>query len=237
MIKVRQNLRKVATIAICLAGSATMFAQSNTTDDGVKIYDWNNFVWAIRNVGEPGTFVANIQDYGNLYSWEEAQTACPSGWRLPTPSEFSLPGSSWTNVGGINGRRYISTVGSTAGNNIFLPAAGYGYLRGTEIEKYYVGERGYYATTNWGNGYSSHWEFQEDNYWSGRIVNSSGSNDMMPIRCVKDENVGINDISTDTENATVTGFFDILGRKLNEEPKEGFYIIRYSNGTSKKMIK
>jgi len=48
---------------------------------------------------------------------------------------------------------------------------------------------------------------------------------------------GINDVSADTENAKVTGYFDILGRKLTEEPTKGIYIIQYDNGKTKKMIK
>ena len=48
---------------------------------------------------------------------------------------------------------------------------------------------------------------------------------------------GINTISTETDNATVTGYFDILGRKLQEEPTKGLFIIQYDNGTTKKMMK
>ena len=39
------------------------------------------------------------------------------------------------------------------------------------------------------------------------------------------------------ENAIVIGYFDILGRKLTEEPTKGLYIIQYDNGKTKKMIK
>jgi len=66
MIKVRQNLRKVATIAICLAGSATMFAQNNTTDEGVVI---NGVKWATRNLDVGSTFVENPEDKGALFQW------------------------------------------------------------------------------------------------------------------------------------------------------------------------
>jgi len=62
MIKIRQNLRKIATIAICLAGSATMFAQ----ETGVVI---NRVKWLTRNVDKPGTFVANPEDTGMFYQW------------------------------------------------------------------------------------------------------------------------------------------------------------------------
>lgn len=57
------------------------------------------------------------------------------------------------------------------------------------------------------------------------------------IRCVKDVTTAINEVAEDTENATVTGYFNVLGKQLKEEPKQGFYIIRYDNGKTKKVIK
>jgi hypothetical protein len=51
------------------------------------------------------------------------------------------------------------------------------------------------------------------------------------------EGTGINTISSETENATVTGYFNLLGRKLQEEPTKGLYIIQYDNGTTKKMMR
>lgn len=33
--------------------------------------------------------VANCTKYGRLYTWSSAQRACPSGWHLPTESEFA----------------------------------------------------------------------------------------------------------------------------------------------------
>ena len=48
---------------------------------------------------------------------------------------------------------------------------------------------------------------------------------------------GINTGSTEPDNVTVTGYFDLLGRKLQEEPAKELYIIRYDNGTSKKVSK
>ena len=31
----------------------------------------------------------NCERYGRLYPWESAQSACPDGWHLPSPEEFS----------------------------------------------------------------------------------------------------------------------------------------------------
>jgi len=47
----------------------------------------------------------------------------------------------------------------------------------------------------------------------------------------------INAISADTENAIITGYFDVLGRRLKEEPATGIYIIQYNNGTTKKVTR
>jgi uncharacterized protein (TIGR02145 family) len=33
---------------------------------------------------------ANCRDYGRLYTWNAAKTACPSGWHLPTADEWNV---------------------------------------------------------------------------------------------------------------------------------------------------
>jgi len=47
-------------------------------------------------------------------------------------------------------------------------------------------------------------------------------------------NVGISDI---TGEKTVVGIFDTIGRELNNEPLSGVYIVKYSDGTTKKFVK
>jgi len=49
------------------------------------------------------------------------------------------------------------------------------------------------------------------------------------------EKSGIKPISSKT--ATVTGYFDLLGKRLQAEPTKGLYIVQYDNGTTKKMMK
>ena len=108
----------------------------------------NGVKWATRNVGARGTFATNPEDYGNLYTWQEAQTACPSGWRLPTQSEFEslmMVSNTWTMQGNINGRKF-----GDSNNNIFLPAAG---VRDNDGALGYVGSDGHY----WGS--SAGWYF------------------------------------------------------------------------------
>ena len=79
--------------------------------------------WATRNVAAPGTFAELPSDYGPHYNFENAQTACPEGWRVPTKEELEslmASGSEWATLNDANGRRFGSGE-----NTIFLPAAGF----------------------------------------------------------------------------------------------------------------
>ncbi len=81
-----------------------------------KVYKWvriGNQVWMAENLAYTGNDIRNVTNnndwesnsdydgwcyhknneasgdiYGVLYQWEAAKTACPSGWRLPTTSEW-----------------------------------------------------------------------------------------------------------------------------------------------------
>ncbi|GAB6123875.1 caspase family protein [Dysgonomonas termitidis] len=87
--------------------------------DGIAI---NGIVWAKYNVGAKGTFVSSPQDYGNYYTFDEAQSACPAGWRVPTKSEYEILANAphtWVTQNGKNGQ-----VFGNGSNSIFLPATG-----------------------------------------------------------------------------------------------------------------
>jgi uncharacterized protein (TIGR02145 family) len=107
-----------------------------TTDPGVKI---GNVVWATRNVGEAGKFVDRPEDFGNHFTFEEAKTACPEGWRTPTWAELApmidIAGE-WPMTNDVKGRRFGSGEAS-----IFLPAAG-GYNRG-----HFANQGAYWSST------------------------------------------------------------------------------------------
>jgi uncharacterized protein (TIGR02145 family) len=94
--------------------------KSGPDEKGVTI---DGVVWATRNVGEPGQFVARPEDWGNFYSFERAQTVCPDGWRIPTQAEMvslSKSDSKWEVVNDRQGLR----LGS-GDDTLFLPAAGF----------------------------------------------------------------------------------------------------------------
>lgn len=62
---------------------------------------------------------------GSLYTFAKAQTACPSGWRLPTSDELqslSVNYSDWTTYKGVSGRWFSgSQTYSSEASAIFLP--------------------------------------------------------------------------------------------------------------------
>ena len=229
-----------------------MFAQ----ETGVVI---NGVTWATRNVGAPNTFANNPEDIGMYYqwnskigwtaegvpsdetsiwnsawngngaaTWQTVNNPCPEGWHVPTVENLqSLLNTEWVS-------QIEPVKGTTFGdgdNTIFLPE--YGILMEDN------GSFGYSQSCYWSNslqeGMVRHLTIQPS-YNAAFLYNSSPAYGYS-IRCVKDGGIGINEVSTDTENATVTGYFDILGRKLNEEPKQGIYIILYDNGKTKKVVK
>ncbi|MDR0907885.1 MAG: fibrobacter succinogenes major paralogous domain-containing protein [Rikenellaceae bacterium] len=120
----------------------------SSSTDGVTI---NGITWASRNVGVKGKFMDNPEDYGLLYDFEEAQTACPKGWRTPTQEEFELlaaANNGWATFNGINGRWF-----DNGGQAIFLPAAGY---RNTSGAAYSQGSDGdYWSSTPLNASYGS----------------------------------------------------------------------------------
>ena len=111
------------------------------TDTGVMI---GGARWATRNVGAPGTFVANPQDAGMLFQWNRRRgwttenttgwdgtnaegtewaaenDPCPPGWRVPTNNELRnlslATGGRWDTENGVEGRWF-----GRAPNQIFLP--------------------------------------------------------------------------------------------------------------------
>ena len=111
----------------CIALFA-MALNANAQQKGVTI---NGVTWATTNVG-----ATSPEGYGNYYTWEQAQTACPKGWRLPIKDELMAQLDKkkiireWRTLNGINGW-YLTDLAT--GNNVFLPAAGRSSSSGSSI--------------------------------------------------------------------------------------------------------
>ena len=107
------------------------------------------------------------RDYNNsesvLSGADDTATALwGNNWRMPTKAELqellSYCDVQWTNVGGVNGRKFTGR-GDYASNSVFFPAAGYcciGYAYGQ-------GNVGYYwSSTPDGSGYAYDLYFYPD---------------------------------------------------------------------------
>jgi uncharacterized protein (TIGR02145 family) len=108
--------------------------------------------WATCNVGEAGKFVTKPEDHGKLYDFDEAQTACPEGWRVPTAEELEslvASGSEWETRGETDGVRF-----GGGANTLFLPTAG--FRSGPVGEEILYAERGrYWSSTAQSTLYAS----------------------------------------------------------------------------------
>jgi len=92
---------------------------SQIPTDGVEI---NGVVWATHNVGNRGQFVTYPQEPGGFFTYQEAQNACPAGWRPPTSRELDnlrSVSSEWVELLDIEGRKF-----GVDDKSIFIPAAG-----------------------------------------------------------------------------------------------------------------
>ena len=115
----KKILSLTTTLLLVLSFASCGKRNTPTTDRGVVI---EGIRWATRNIDAPGTFTKNSEDVGGFFNWEEAQNACPQGWRVPTRDEFQSlidAGYEWTTQNDVFGGLFGS-----GRNQVFLPAAG-----------------------------------------------------------------------------------------------------------------
>ena len=150
-------------------GSITNFAIDDTIDktftderDGKSYYysTVGETDWMRQNLGWSGSGVsyeeceAMDEIFGRFYTWEEAQTACPDGWRLPSDADWAalgelygsnseagthlkdLAGDLMENIY-FNGTRmweYWRDVNVTNAARLSIMPVGYGIIDGTDYE-------------------------------------------------------------------------------------------------------
>lgn len=144
-------------------------------------------------------FEADFNDYGNLYTWDEALTACPEGWRLPTDDdwqqlEMALGMSSkeaknkgWRGAG-------VSTLlqQKEEGTQLGLQMAGNASLSGSPTYLYlnFINEFGYYwsATEEEDNNLEEPTVYYRKIFFSRSTVyrETCPLNILMRVRCVRD---------------------------------------------------
>jgi uncharacterized protein (TIGR02145 family) len=222
-------------------GTPNVFVD-NPEDRGM-LFQWNSKIgWSNTNPIAPSneTSVWNESwDGGNVEKWETVNCPCPAGWRVPTMEEVEeliTIGGVWTTEP-ANGYRF--GIGE---NSIFLPAATSRTKTGTlvggiDIDGFTFGD--YWCSTNTDKGGAYRFYFMSNNNNVYYTYSYNPYSSAYNIRCVKEEDIDteINSVLVNTENTTIIGYVDMLGRKLKEEPSTGIYIIQYSDGTTKKILK
>jgi uncharacterized protein (TIGR02145 family) len=189
-----------AALAVC---ASNIFAQKVSgagtfTDkrDGQKYrtVKISNHVWMAENlrykIGDSwcyGNDDSKCQQYGRLYDWNTAKTACPSGWHLPSPEE-------WNNLvtsakGDVAGRVLKSVSGGWKDGGKGLDGYGFSALPGG-CRNAYGSFDGVGSYGNWWTAaergasfaYSRNMNYDDDNVNEDHYYKETG----FSVRCVGD---------------------------------------------------
>ncbi len=145
--------------------------------DGAVI---GGLTWAGTNIGMAGYFVGTPDDFGNYYTFDEAQTACPEGWRLPTREEFEKlieAGHETTNIADVPGM----TFGS-GDNRVFFPCGGAVTANGVTNISY-----GYYWSSTPKKNTAYGLSFNIFNFAYNNAGLKMTRTNGMSVRCVQEE--------------------------------------------------
>ena len=136
-------------------------------------------IWLDRNIGatkapasigDTGSDTAT--EFGRFYTFTDAQTACPTGYRLPTKAEWELEDA-----------HFEST--QQAFDALKLTMTGYRSSGSGALGSSFVGTRGYYWSSTDDGSTTSAW-FLDFNSSSARMFYNSKSFGFA-VRCIKDD--------------------------------------------------
>ncbi|MCK5815837.1 MAG: hypothetical protein KAH07_07830 [Flavobacteriaceae bacterium] len=169
------------------------------------VYKWveiGNQVWMVENLSYTGTGIQNITDeltwydnsdadawayydnstskgseYGVLYQWEAAKTACPDGWHLPTNAEWL----ELENYLKDNGYSYDGTVGSNeiakslANNSGWKTSKNLGSVGNSDFTNF-INTTGFTALPSGYRAYTGEFvKLTEEGYWWSSTEDSNGN--------------------------------------------------------------
>lgn len=161
-------MKKTAFLVILLLVLIAIFADKNAFSSEIQI---DKLFWQKMNVGASNAYLI-----GNVFTYKEALTACPEGYRLPTRFEFESLArnrSKPTNYEGTIGRWFSGkTPYDEAKNKIFLPRTFFN----SKFDSGY-----YWSSTKLDDKYAYCLCFNAANVSIGHSKQSS----KMPVRCVK----------------------------------------------------
>lgn len=186
----RAERKRIARPAeISLADEKSLTARQGTLKDPrdgqvYKTIKIGNHVWMAENLNYTITdswcyenSQTNCQEYGRLYTWESAKKGCPTGWHLPTDSEWS------TLINNNGGERKADAKLKEGGSSGFN--ASLGGFRNTDGEFRYVGEDGNYWSSSASGEYDAWVRFFHSG--SDKVNRFDYSRDYgLSVRCLQD---------------------------------------------------
>ena len=203
------KMKKILTIAILLVShslNAQVKGSFTDTRDG-KVYKTVKIgtqTWMAENLAYKATSgcwvyentEGNAAIYGYLYNWETAKKSCPSGWHLPSDSEWEILSSYFKGGGNYAGGK-LKEIGTTHWYNPNSEATNESGFTALPGGNYYegskgfggIGERGIWWTSsicpNFGQNYS--WSRAlYFNYGTGASNTPEDVTNGYSVRCVKD---------------------------------------------------
>ncbi|MBO4446859.1 MAG: hypothetical protein J5764_01895 [Bacteroidales bacterium] len=135
------------------------------------------FRGSLNDFSNPGTVEAG-KIFGRFYSWTEARSACPEGWRLPTNAEWAAVARKFN--GGASDEGDLSDIPGAAGSMMeavsFNGVKLWEYWKGVDItnaSRLSVLPSGY-AVNNVSGLYSFHGYLEYANLWTSDEVSGRG---------------------------------------------------------------
>ena len=122
----------------------------------------------------------NCEKYGRLYTWDAAKNACPSGWNLPTKSEFEIL---LNNYGGESDSDANYTALIPNGTSGF--SASFGGWRNGNGDYELIGEYGNFWSSSIGGDMHA-WNLYMNSYYEIAAMDNNNKDMGLSVRCVQD---------------------------------------------------
>lgn len=170
-------------LSLCY-GNSFLLAQSTFTDprdqQTYKTVQINSLTWFAENLdfNSPGS-IENEGEYGRLYIWDMAQSACPDGWRLPTEREWLALFKTFEIRDLKSTKGWDEQSGSNKSGFSALPT-GAGWKSN---ELYFQGEAAYWWTSS---EFDENYAYKARLGWDKKDSYAYYKRNLNSCRCVKD---------------------------------------------------